>query len=223
MSESHAGSERLRDRFLNSPRETPPEPGCPSPEAILKAVLGESASAENRALAEHAALCAPCAAAWRLAREYANEAELVPDSGAAGQPSRTLWRWTPAAVALAAVLLFALFLLPRDSTDPVIDPVLRSLGQKAIESALPPDATLPADGFVLRWVPVSEGARYTIRVTDQRLEPLAGASGLQSAEYAVSAEALAGLEPGSLVLWQVETVLGDGRRIVSETFVTRIE
>ena len=42
-------------------------------------------------------------------------------------------------------------------------------------------------------------------------------------EFTVPAAALAGLEPGSLVLWQVELILPEGRRIVSETFATRLE
>ena len=55
------------------------------------------------------------------------------------------------------------------------------------------------------------------------VEHLVGAVSLERAEYTVQPAVLAGLEPGSLVLWQIEAVLPDNRRIVSKTFATRLE
>ena len=101
--------------------------------------------------------------------------------------------------------------------------MLRTLGDTTIESRLAEGEALAADRFILRWSPGPEGTRYDVRVTDRRLEHLARAVSLERPEYTVSAAVLAGLEPGSVVLWQVEMVLPDGRRFASRTFATRLE
>ena len=101
-------------------------------------------------------------------------------------------------------------------------PVLRTLAQEPIRSLVTEGAALPADGFTLRWTEGPEGSYHAIRVTDRRLNLLAGARSLDEAAYTVPAEALTGLEAGTVILWQVETVLPDGRRVASETFTVKL-
>jgi hypothetical protein len=216
------GSEDLQRRFTEPPEGASPAGDCPEAETFLDAVRGRLPPRENRDLADHAAICPSCTVAWKLARDYADEAGLEIDA----EPSRgvsPIRRWAPAAAALAAVVLLAVVLIPwQRETEPTA-PVLRTPVQETIESLVPVDARLPAAEFTLRWSPGPQGARYAIRVTDRRLEHLAGAAVLDRPEYTVPEAALSGLEPGSRVLWQVETVLPDGRRIVSATFATEIE
>jgi hypothetical protein len=192
----------------------------------MSAVLGELSIAENRSLADHSAVCPSCTVAWKLAREYAEESGLRTDESApiiVSHSWRPLSRWIPAAAALAAALVLVAILFPWQGERHSPPPVFRALDQETIESRIPEDEHLPADRFTLRWSPGPEGVRYDIRVTDRRLNHLARAVSLDRPEYSVPAAALAELEPGSLVLWQVEAVLPDGRRIVSKTFATRLE
>jgi len=219
-------SEDLRKSFVSPPDGSSAAEDCPAPEQIMKAVLGQLSTEENRSLADHSTVCPACTLAWKLARDFVEESDLEARDVAPNSVIRTRWRprlqwrWVPAAAALAAALALVAILVPsQESTEPV----LRTLEREEIESTTPEDEPLPADRFTLRWSPGPEGARYDIRVTDRRLEHLAGAASLERPEYTVPANALANLERGSLVLWQVEAVLPDGRRIVSQTFVTPLE
>jgi hypothetical protein len=225
VSDDDLRSEDLRRRFLDPPDGAGAGPDCPEPETFLRAVLGDLPVAENRRLASHAALCPSCTVAWRLAREYAPEAGL--ETGGARAKARAGWppspRWIPAAAALAAALALVAILIPWGGPGEPGTPVLRAGEAPVVESLVPGESALPRQGFVLRWSPGPEGSRYALRVTDLRLEHVAGAAGLESAEFTVPAEALEGLEPGALVLWQVELILPEGRRVLSETFATRLE
>jgi len=219
-------SEDLRESFVSPPDGASAAESCPAPEQILKAVLGELSIEENRSLAGHSALCPACTVAWKLAREYAQESGLqtreVTPIVARRRP-RPLLRWVPAAAALAAVLALVAILVPWLGERQPTGPVLRAPEQATIESLTPEDEHLPAHRFTLRWSAGPEGARYDIRVTDRSLEHLAGAVSLDRPEYTVPSAALAELEAGSLVLWQVEMVLPDGRRVVARTFAARLE
>ena len=206
----------LQTWFRDRPADGIAGTDCFDAERILDVVLGKRPASERRALADHAAGCAECAAAWRLAREYAKEARL------SSAPARTLpWRWIGAAAALLVLALAAPLVMQRLS--PGGAPALRSVGHEAIESLTPSDRPLPADAFELRWSAGPEGTRYDLRVMETDLEKIAGARALQAAEYTVPAEALAGIEPGTTLLWQVDATFPDGRRISSETFAVRLE
>ncbi len=204
--------------FLSPPPGVSSAGDCPAPEDILRATLGELTHADNESLADHAARCPVCSVAWCLARDYVRESGLVDQPR--WKPSR---RWWLPAVAAAATLALAVLLAPWQERTRAPAPGLRESGRIAIESLVPEAMPLAAERFTLRWSPGPEGTRYDIRVTDQRLEHLAGAVSLRRAEYTVPTTVLARLEPGSLVLWQVEAVLPDKRRVVSRTFATRLE
>jgi len=218
----------LKRSFRNPPEGARAEEDCPEPATILRAVLGELNVTRNRSVADHAAVCPSCALAWWLAREYAAEAALegqtVPEtddvSRRAGPP---VLRWIPAAAILAAAVLVVVVLAPWPREERPAPPALRSVEYETIESLVPDGSALPADRFVLRWSSGPDGARYAIRVTDRRLDHLADAASLDRPEYTVPESALAGLAPGSLVLWQVETILPDGTRLASMTFAARLE
>jgi hypothetical protein len=221
-------SEDLRRHFLSPPRGATRADGCPEPALIFETAIGESSVEKTRALADHCAECPACSIAWKLAQEYAPESGLPMPAAAEefsdGRWRAPLWRrWIPAATAMAAALALVALLVPWREAGGPQDPVLRTLGDTTIESRIAEGEALTADRFLLRWSAGPEGARYDVRVTDRRLNLLARAISLERSEYMVPAAALADLEPGSVVLWQVETTLPDGRRIVSRTFATRLE
>jgi len=220
MTAAHAGCEDLRRRYLAPPPGIIHADDCPDPDHILAAVLGEATIEENRSLADHATLCASCAIAWRLARGYAGEAGLSrPEPQPAARTSPGRW----ALAAAAAVILIAGAFLTWDRQVPPREPVFRSGRIDVIESLVPEGALLPPSAAVLRWSPGPPGCRYDIRVTDRRLNRLAGARALDRPQYTIPPTALADLEPGSVILWQVDTIRTDGRSITSLTFSARIE
>jgi hypothetical protein len=220
MSDAPVGHDDLKRRYLSPPPGVAHAPGCPDPDRILAAVLGELSVEENRALADHAAVCPSCTVAWRLARDYAGEAGM---SRPEPQPAARTGLGRGALAAAAAAILIAAALLTWNRQGPPTEPVFRSGQADAIESLVAEGAVLPATAFVLRWSPGPPGCRYNVRVTDRRLDHLAGARALDKPEYTVPPAALAGVEPGGLLLWQVETIRPDGRSITSPTFSARIE
>jgi len=217
MIEQGLQSEQLRRAFLSPPPDSPIGEGCYEPARILRAVLGELSVKENRQLADHARTCGSCALAWKLALEYADEAELRP------KRSSSVWRWLPAAAVLVVALVAVGVLAPWEDGGGTGEPVLRSVGTATVRSLVAEEQPLPGAGFVLRWSPGPEGARYDLRVTDRRLNTLHRANAADATEYTVPESALSGLEPGSIVLWQVEMVLPDGRRVTSATFAATLE
>lgn len=228
MKDREFDSGDLRESFLSAPDGTESGRSCPPSEQFLMAVLGELSVAENRSLADHGAVCPSCSVTWKLAREYARETGLAaakPTSDVMNRSASSLVRrrWMPAAVGLAAALALLAVFLPWRSERPREEPVLRALDAVAIESRTPEDAPLAGDRFTLRWSAGPAGASYNLRVTDYRLNPIARAVSLDVPEFTVPATSLKELEPGGLVLWQVETVLPNGRHVVSRTFANHLE
>jgi hypothetical protein len=62
-----------------------------------------------------------------------------------------------------------------------------------------------------------------VQVATDGLEPVADARGLSAPEYLVPPERLASLPAGTKLLWRVEAVAPGGARLVSGTFVSRLE
>jgi hypothetical protein len=72
---------------------------------------------------------------------------------------------------------------------------------------------------VLRWSPVPGAESYDVRISTEDLRRLVlTAQSLKTASYAIPESALAGLPPGSKLLWQVDAVFPDGSRRSSATF-----
>ena len=221
MSQDDQELARLRAAFA-APAATAPDPeSCPAPERIWQAVRGELPPAGLREVIEHTARCEACAEDWRLAAEL--ERQSVAAAGTA--PGKVLqgrfgWRPLMAAAALAAGLLVAIGLY-RTAFNPG-QPTYREAGSEAIRSLVPGKQALPRQGAVLRWSPVPEAESYDVRISTEDLRPVLTAQSLKTASYAVPASALAGLPPGSKLLWQVDAVSADGSRRSSETFTVEV-
>ncbi len=124
-----------------------------------------------------------------------------------------------AAVVVVAVGLGVVFLSPEEERAPVY----RAQEGQWLLSTVDLEKPLARDRFVLRWTAGPEGTFYDVRVMSAKLEPVARAIGLDRPEYEVPGEALAEVESGSRILWQVTALLPDGQRVESETFFAVVE
>src|SRR5205823_8197948 len=109
---SDAGLAELREAFAAL---AAPAQGCAPAERIFDAATGQLAPDEARTLLAHNLGCADCTAAWRLAREIAAEARLLP---APVQPRAIRWRRPAIAAGLAAAASLLLLPLSRRTEPP---------------------------------------------------------------------------------------------------------
>lgn len=200
-----------------------PAPGGehPDPEALWALAADELAPADSRRLWDHVAACPACAEDLRLTRALAREQAAAGETSAArARPAPATRRavWAPT-LAAAAVLLIAvgigLRLQPRDPGP------LRAGGEETVRSLLDPGAPLARDDARLRWRG-PEDARYDVVVTTETLDLVAEARELETPELLIPASELVALEDGAVLLWQVDAVLPDGRRVSSHTFDARL-
>lgn len=223
MSQDDQELARLRAAFAAPAAAAPDPESCPAPEKIWEAVRGELPPAGLRQVIEHTARCEACAEDWRLAaeleRQSAAAAETAPGKVLQGRFGR--WRPLMAAAALAAGLLVAVGLY-RTALNPG-QPTYREAGSEAIHSLVPESQALPRQGAVLRWSPVPGAESYDVRISTEDLRPVLSAQSLKTASYAIPASALAGLPPGSKLLWQVDAVSPDGSRHSSPTFTVEVK
>lgn len=190
--------------------------GAVDAERIFDALHGNLTAEERQAIVDQLLANPEAAEAWRLAQELtppASESALSP-------PRQGTWRlWSAAAAAVLVLGLAWQFANPWRGTEA---PVYRSTEQRVIASSLPAGQPLPRSSAILRWTAI-DGARYRITVLTPALEVLAEANDLNTAEYAVSADALARIPPGAPLLWQVEARIPGEGSIVSPTFSVRVE
>jgi hypothetical protein len=218
VSSSESIVTRLRGCFA-ARDETRTAPGeCPDAQTIWDAAHGVLDSEETERLVDHFVVCPSCAADWRIA--------MSPDSQAATEEVELRARRTivnRAAIATAAaILLVAVVAVYRWVAPLPSEPVYRAT-DSVIQPLTAVDATLPRDAAVLRWTSAGDDALYSVQVGKTDLTPLASAHDLKETEFAIPPEALEGLESGEVVVWQVEALLPDGRTVVSEAFVNRVE
>lgn len=216
-----APDERLRTALLIAAAETVAE-GCPPVEEIWSAARGELPPERTTPLGLHAASCAVCTKAWRLARDIgAEELRDLPAAGrGAAVPSWTLARSLAAAAALV-ILVGAAFLVPRWLA-PVKPPEFRASPEETVRSLLTPEEPLARDACVLEWTG-PEGATFQVRVATEDLTVLHDSPVLEETTYQVPAEALADLPDGGTFLWQVTAELPDGRRLMPRAFTAQLE
>lgn len=205
---------------------------CPPAERLWSAAAGELPPEERRAVIDHSSRCAACAEDFRVAAGMVRAAGAAP---ASTQPAASAgggvvvagpWlarpqsRWLLSSVA-ATFFLAAIFagLFGRFGGE-VAPPVYRG-GENDIVSLLGPAAWLPREAATLRWQGPA-GARYEITVTTADLEPVAAAGDLVAGSYTLPPAQLAALPAETLLLWRVEAVLPDGRRLASPTFEARL-
>jgi len=185
---------------------------CPDAATIWDAVRGTSPAAERRTIIDHLASCGPCSEAWRIALA-AGAAERRPAETRRG----TARSWLAAAAVLIGATALWTVTRPTGTTE------YRQGPRQEIVSLVPAGASLPRSDFRLRWSPLGSGAIYRLRVATEGLDVLASIPNLSATEHVVPAEALAVVDKGATIVWQVEAVLPDGRHVSSASFTARIE
>ncbi|HVR97621.1 MAG TPA: zf-HC2 domain-containing protein [Thermoanaerobaculia bacterium] len=214
---------RLRAAFA-APAGAAPEPeSCPPAEKVWAAVRGELRADETREVVEHVAFCASCAEDWRLAMDLQQQ-EPARETAAPLAPVvyGRFQRWRPlaAAAAMAAGLLIVIGLQSDDLWGPRTAPTYREAERTAIRSLA--EATLPQQGGTLRWSALPGAVSYDLVVSTEDLRVVAEQQGLTATEYRLPASALAGVAPGTKLLWRVDAVMADGRHESSPTFTTTV-
>jgi len=160
---------------------------------------------------DHVAKCAECTQAWRIALEVgARDAKV--------SVTQSPWRFALAASVILAVGLVTYLVIPVEQGTPQyregVDPL-------APVSAI--GSTLPRDQFILRWSAGPAGTTYLVRLSTADLASLLVKSDVTVTELTVPSSVLTNVKTGDELLWQVEAQLPDGRRVVSQTYVVRVE
>ena len=90
-----------------------------------------------------------------------------------------------------------------------------------IEPRLGDRIALQRENAVLRWRG-PEGSTYDVLVMTEQMLVVAEASNLQEPQFRIPGQDLANLPTGTRLLWRVEAVLPNGRRLASPTFEVRL-
>lgn len=220
MSLIHPDTERLRQAFASLARGAEAGQDCPPPEKLWIAVRGELSPGETRELVDHTSSCPSCAEDWRLARQIGS-ADETPADQVSVRTARIGKVWYLVAAAVLAVAATAVFW--QMAREPVSPAEYRAPAESSIRSITAERVPLPRSEALLRWAIDGEFDSFTVRVATEDLETLSVGRKLTSPEYLVPVTELEGLQDGSRLLWQVEAYLPDGDRVVSPTFVNRLE
>lgn len=213
---------KLRRAFAAAPQPASAPAACPSPEKIWEAVRGELPAAEVRAIVEHTAACAACAEDWRLAmalqRPEAGISNVIP-AAERFSAGRRLRNW-----GLAAAAVLGLAVVGVQFAQQANDGAIYRGGEGTILSLVEEGQALPRNEFLLRWsAPETPGATYDVEVSTEDLRVIASGDDLREPRLLVPASALAGLPPGTRLLWKVDAELPEGGHVSSTTFVTTIQ
>jgi len=208
---------KLDEAFRAGEEDVPPDAAaCPSTERVWDAARGELAAEPIHEVIKHLRTCSSCAAEWRAAMEpEAREAEAVLIA-----PWR---RWAPLAAAAVLVVGVGLVVVLRQPDRVSDGTAMRTATGREIEPLVAEDQALPRERFLLRWAPVEEDARYTVKVDLRDLTRVTVARDLHEPEFLVPAEALKDVPSGATLVWRVEATLVDGSCVVSKAFLVRLE
>lgn len=217
MSPGGPAADDLRKRFVAAAERSRPAPGCPGLESFWEAQQGELSAARTRELIEHTVHCPACAEGWRVAHAMG----AMEQEPAQRQASSGRWIMAAAAAAVLAVMIGLTTLVPTALRD--AQPVYRAGPSEIIRSLTPEEVPLPRSDFVLRWSPGPEGTLYAVRLTTASFSPVALIDGLERSEWRVESKQLERIESGTRLLWRVEALLPDGRRVQSETHFITLE
>lgn len=213
---------KLRRAFASVPQAEPVPAACPPPEQIWGAVRGELPPGEIRQIVEHTATCASCAEDWRLAvaLQRPESASIVVHATERFTARQRIRNWGLAAAAALAVAVVGI----QWQQQKLDDAAYRGEGL-AIESLVEEGSALPRNQFLLRWsAPETPGVTYDVEVSTEDLRLVASADDLREPQFLVPASALAGLPPGTRLLWKVEAELPQGAELPSEkTFITTVQ
>lgn len=200
---------------------------CPEPGTLYDAVRGRLPPRELREVVEHVAACPRCAEEWRLAMAFEEEAAAEDDSVPYAHPAAARPRSPLRLVSIAATFVIALLAAgvwyTGDHGGPEEAPVFRDAGPGEIVPLVPDGAPLDRDDPVLRWRlgedGAPEGTTYDVLVRTEDGVRIGEADDLEDARYAIPAEAVEALSPGSVLEWSVTARMPDGRRVESVTFL----
>jgi len=217
-------SEQLREEFSALSERAVPSTDCPDAGVLWDALDGKMSSRDVRHLLDHTISCPACAESWRLARQLRVEAGLDAETAPARPLWSPWWKWSLAAAAAASIVLAVTVGIVRfRSLEEPGDSIYREASGLTIRSLVPESVPLPRNRCVLRWTPGPAKTRYDVRVATEDLTILARARELEKAEYRVPEAALTRVPAGARLVWQVEAVLSDGRRVGSPAFLVRLE
>lgn len=216
MSFDDAESRELRQALAAVAETAVPREDCPSAERIWTAVAGELPPEDLRDVVDHTVQCAVCAESWRLAVELSEEEEVFES-----QPENGFWRSWFQVAALVVVIAGAGWLFRPDGA-PSPDPVRGGDGAE-ISAVTPQNRALPRDDLVLRWT--GPELRYEVEVawyTEEASKVVFRVQDLAQTEVRVPPEALAGVPPEAVLLWEV-TGFENGEPVDHKTFRARLE
>ena len=209
----------LRERFRSGLR---PSDGnvCPAPGELWDAAAGALSFKSLRAVVDHAAGCAQCSEALRIARDVRVEApaDLATPTG------RSLRPHFPVLVGLGLAAGLGAFLVLRPATP----------GPDAVERGAPggsPASTLRSlspdhqgrGAVVLRWTPYPGARSYNVTVLTPDLAVVHQAVGVSEQELRLPPGAVGADAAAHELLWNVDAVLPDGRTVGSPTFRVEVQ
>jgi len=215
MSFDDAESRELRQALAAVAETAVPRDDCPAAEQIWTAVAGELPPEDLRDVVDHTARCAVCAESWRLA------VELNEEEASEAQPENGFWRSWLQVAALVVVIAGAGWLLRPDG-GPSPGPVRGGDGAE-ISAVTPQNRALPRNDLVLRWT--GPELRYEVEVTwftTEASKVVFRVQDLTRTEVRVPPEALAGVPPEAVLLWDV-TAFENGEPVGHKTFRARLE
>jgi len=216
MMHTAPGVDDLRRILVDAAERSVAGAECPDPERFWEAQQADMPVAERQELVEHTTNCPACAEAWRLAHAMGAMEERAP------QP---VYSWHVRTLVAAAAVLFCIAglwaLYP--TSEPAGEPVYRSSREMEIRSLIPENRVLPRTSFRLAWSPGAAETTYSLLVSTETFTKLFSATNLEHPECTIPPDNLEGLSPGSRILWQVEALTPQGRRITSDTFITVVE
>ena len=193
---------------------------CPTPEDWWRGWRGDSNDEAFGRLVDHAAGCPDCSLLSRVAREMVLRLEPKRYRGAP-RPAPWMARATFAAAAAAVIAVLGLTIGPwRGGRG---DSTIRTQEETPLASLLDETAVLARADCRLRWSAGPEGTVYNVEVTDESLRSILSVRSLTTPDVQVPAASLSGVPPGGRILWQVEGILPDGRRLASRTHFTRLD
>jgi hypothetical protein len=194
---------------------------CPPADQLWAGAARSLPGAELDALLDHVAACGPCSDAWRIAVDVQRESSLGHERATVAPLRPGRWASLVWAAGLAASVVVIINLaVPRAPAPPRVSDAgpLRGAQPGAPRSLVEEGATLAREGCVLRWTDAGQGVQYFVRVLDEQLAVVARGEWLERPEFAVPAAALARVEPGGRLFWQVDARAGDGTRRTSPLY-----
>lgn len=222
---------RLRSAFVSTVGPAPP--GCPSPEQIFDAALGDKPREDVDRITVHLNACRRCAEVWRRAqvlRPDPDTAEVIPllpspeprpevidqpDVPRRPRARRSLGLLF--AVLATVPALLTLSLLPTTMEPPLLGEVGPQLVTDRAERIVASGAAVE-----LAWSGAPQGSLYTVEVRGPGTAPLVRRDGLREPRWTLPAGLTDEMPIGTELRWRVEARTPTGDRIHSREWVLRI-